>query len=712
MMSLKAISFNVKTSTIRTQQEKEKIGKVAFAAQKALDEQGCFHLTGYQPSFFRIITKIEEKIHAEKTAPLKIMDFSFISKLPLKEKIFLKKLIPFANPSLPVVYSLNIDLIQKWERLTLIAQKKAFLFKSRPDTHAEFVKACTDRKELLTKKMQCLLFYFFANQSCHQFIKDAKKTHVKTWMDAPYQEILKAFLEPKDFLGVLETFFFPFLEEISKLDDTEIRYEALQIESGLRLYARLLKLPNPEVMLFLIELSSFEECSHKPSAEAHLCPLLAFLLKDRDADIGLYPELSSVFKALSSCKTKDKSFSNLNKVFAEACLEWGKKRKSAINNLYVAFHRWEAKEISLEDVSMHFNYWAYTLQSHYILGKVGEYIDGLQENLLEDQIEKIVFLSHVNSEKNYRAFLSELQGFETPPCLRDIKALAIETAKLREKELFTEKPLSDDPGSFLHLFIKGNSLFFSCDHEPLQKFKKTYLKDHQTVQTLSFLNFPEFLTSANAWLPELRRSDQVRDGDILAVHENLQELIEQFDFSQYPRKDLPKFLKNLFLNALWPLLMHVKMVIQMHQLLEKDEPELESLVPAKIVDLILMNFFQNEPESTSILEEDVDEASNEKPIASEVENVAEKLEALTLKRIPKREVVLEDKTPIIRARKLREMQKILSQQGFSFSRMKGSHEIWTPEGGGGIVVVPHHAQKEIPRGTRHSIAKQVLAAKK
>jgi predicted RNA binding protein YcfA (HicA-like mRNA interferase family) len=63
------------------------------------------------------------------------------------------------------------------------------------------------------------------------------------------------------------------------------------------------------------------------------------------------------------------------------------------------------------------------------------------------------------------------------------------------------------------------------------------------------------------------------------------------------------------------------------------------------------------------------------------------------------------------AEKRREFVSILEQLGFDFSRYgKGTHEIWTKEGAGTVVLPFHNGRTPLKAGTQHAIIKQVEAA--
>ena len=57
--------------------------------------------------------------------------------------------------------------------------------------------------------------------------------------------------------------------------------------------------------------------------------------------------------------------------------------------------------------------------------------------------------------------------------------------------------------------------------------------------------------------------------------------------------------------------------------------------------------------------------------------------------------------------KLKEVIKILEDDGWHFVRQKGSHKIFRHSSKQGIVVVPDHGQnKDLAKGTENSILKQ------
>jgi predicted RNA binding protein YcfA (HicA-like mRNA interferase family) len=57
--------------------------------------------------------------------------------------------------------------------------------------------------------------------------------------------------------------------------------------------------------------------------------------------------------------------------------------------------------------------------------------------------------------------------------------------------------------------------------------------------------------------------------------------------------------------------------------------------------------------------------------------------------------------------KVKELIKILENDGWKFMRQKGSHKIYKHSSKNGIVVLPDHGKnKDIAKGTENSILKQ------
>lgn len=53
-----------------------------------------------------------------------------------------------------------------------------------------------------------------------------------------------------------------------------------------------------------------------------------------------------------------------------------------------------------------------------------------------------------------------------------------------------------------------------------------------------------------------------------------------------------------------------------------------------------------------------------------------------------------------------ELEKLVVNNGWFFVRQKGSHRIYKHKTLKGIVVIPFHSSKDLPKGTEHSILKK------
>ena len=56
--------------------------------------------------------------------------------------------------------------------------------------------------------------------------------------------------------------------------------------------------------------------------------------------------------------------------------------------------------------------------------------------------------------------------------------------------------------------------------------------------------------------------------------------------------------------------------------------------------------------------------------------------------------------------KAKEIEKLIINDGWFFVRQNGSHRIYKHEAHKGIVVIPFHSSKELPKGTEQSIIKK------
>lgn len=53
-----------------------------------------------------------------------------------------------------------------------------------------------------------------------------------------------------------------------------------------------------------------------------------------------------------------------------------------------------------------------------------------------------------------------------------------------------------------------------------------------------------------------------------------------------------------------------------------------------------------------------------------------------------------------------ELEKMIVSKGWHFMRQTGSHKIYKHETIGGIIVIPFHGSKDLPKGTANSILKK------
>lgn len=54
----------------------------------------------------------------------------------------------------------------------------------------------------------------------------------------------------------------------------------------------------------------------------------------------------------------------------------------------------------------------------------------------------------------------------------------------------------------------------------------------------------------------------------------------------------------------------------------------------------------------------------------------------------------------------KQLEKLIKEKGWFLVRQNGSHKIYKHESISGIVVVPFHGKKDIPKGTLNSILKK------
>jgi predicted RNA binding protein YcfA (HicA-like mRNA interferase family) len=54
----------------------------------------------------------------------------------------------------------------------------------------------------------------------------------------------------------------------------------------------------------------------------------------------------------------------------------------------------------------------------------------------------------------------------------------------------------------------------------------------------------------------------------------------------------------------------------------------------------------------------------------------------------------------------KQIEKLVKSNGWYFERQKGSHKIYKHETIKGIVVIPFHGKKDLPKGTEQSILKK------
>ena len=56
--------------------------------------------------------------------------------------------------------------------------------------------------------------------------------------------------------------------------------------------------------------------------------------------------------------------------------------------------------------------------------------------------------------------------------------------------------------------------------------------------------------------------------------------------------------------------------------------------------------------------------------------------------------------------KAKELEKLVVDNGWFFVRQNGSHRIYKHEALNGIVVIPFHSSKDLPKGTEQSIIRK------
>ena len=54
----------------------------------------------------------------------------------------------------------------------------------------------------------------------------------------------------------------------------------------------------------------------------------------------------------------------------------------------------------------------------------------------------------------------------------------------------------------------------------------------------------------------------------------------------------------------------------------------------------------------------------------------------------------------------KQIEKLVKNNGWYLDRQKGSHKIYKHETISGIVVIPFHGKKDLPKGTEQSILKK------
>ncbi len=58
-----------------------------------------------------------------------------------------------------------------------------------------------------------------------------------------------------------------------------------------------------------------------------------------------------------------------------------------------------------------------------------------------------------------------------------------------------------------------------------------------------------------------------------------------------------------------------------------------------------------------------------------------------------------------------ELEKMITSKGWYFIRQTGSHKIYKHESIEGIIVIPFHGSKDLPKGTENSILKKAQLKK-